>query len=186
MKNKSKFLLLVVVLATGLSAHEVRSSNKPADAGEQMGERDKVREDQIAKLFESMRSGLKRPKLSRIGNRDDLVQRVCTIALSGTLPKPSSAFSFGFYKTADPESISTELNNVASFNARNPKSSLGFSGYSVAVWSVEDSQTAEATYWVGVHLYWSAVLGFFDDYFTDDIVYHNYWKKSVASPCRNK
>jgi hypothetical protein len=49
---------------------------------------------------------------------------------------------------------------------------------------VKDSQTGETTYWVGVQLFWSAAMEFFDYNFTDDIYYHNDWKKFVAPECR--
>jgi len=151
-----------------------------------MGERDKGKEDQVAKLFEKLRSDLKIQKLARIKHRDSLEQRVCTIALTGTVPKQASTRIFGLYKTAQPESISAELYKVASFNELHPKQNPSYSRYSVAVWRAKDSQTGEPTYWIGVHLYWSAAMEFIDYHFTDDIYYHNDWKKSVAPQCRGK
>jgi len=161
-ENQNKILLFIVVLATGLSAQEVPVGTTQASIGQVMGERDKGKEDQIAKLFESIRSDLKIPKLTRIGRRDSLEQRVCTIALTGTLPRQASMGVFGFYKTAQPESIPPELYKVASFNNLHPKFNPSYARYSVAVWRVKDSQTGETTYWVRVYLYWSAHMEFFD------------------------
>ena len=184
MKTQNKTFLIVVLLATGFWPQEMPLANKAATIGLMLGERDKGKEDQVAKLFETLRSDLRRPRLTRIGHRASLEQAVCTSALTGTLPNSTSTGIYGFYKTAQPESISAELNKVALFNAVHPKSNLGFPRYSVAVWRVEDSHTGEATYWVGVHLYNGAIAEFIDDYFTDDIQYHNDWKKSVAPQCR--
>ena len=88
--------------------------------------------------------------------------------------------------TLQPETISPALNHVASFDALHPKNKAGYRRFSVAVWRNRDSQNKEAMYWVGVELYWSAPVEFFDYHFTDDIYYHNEWKKSVAPECRGK
>jgi hypothetical protein len=186
MRNQNKVLLFVVVLTAGLSAQEVRVGPQPANVGQVMGERDKGTEDKIAKLFEKTRSDLKILKLARIRHRDSLEQRVCTIALTGTLPKQASIGVFGFYKTAQPDAISAELYKVASFNDLHPKYNPSYARYSVAVWRAKDSQTGETTYWVGVYLYWSAAMEFVDYHFTDDIYYHNNWKKTIAPQCRGK
>ena len=158
----------------------------PVSEGQVMGERDRDKEDQVAKLFETIRSDSKSFKLSRIGRRDNLEQQVCTIALTGTLLKHSLLGTSAFYKTSRPESITPELNRVALFGTPRPKNNLGYHRYSVAVWRTKDSKTGETAYWVGVELYWSAAAEFFDYHFTDDISYHNLWKKSVAPQCRGK
>ena len=186
MGNRTEILLFFIVLTTSLSAGQALFANKVATAGQLPGERDKNKEDQVAKLFETIRSDLKRPKITRLEHRDSLEQTVCTIALTGTTTKNTSTDISGFYKTEHPESISAELKKVASWSTFHPKSNRGFTRYSVAVWRVPDSRPEEATYWVGVQLYESAVGEFIDDYFTDDIMYHNDWKKSVAPQCRGK
>jgi hypothetical protein len=151
-----------------------------------MGEHDKEKENQVAKSFETIRADSKSPKLSRIKHRDSLEERVCTIALTGALPRTSVMDTFAFYKTSRPESISPELSHVASFDALHPKNKAGYRRYSVAVWRTRDSQTGENVYWVGVELFWSAPMEFFDYHFTDDIEYQNGWKKSVAPECRGR
>jgi hypothetical protein len=186
MRNQCKALLLVVVSAIGLLAQESAIPAKQAGGGRLMGERDKGKEEQVAKLFETVRADAKIPQLTRIRHRDSLEQRVCTIALTGTLPKLTLTPTSALYKTLQPESISTELKQVASFDDLHPKNNPSYARYSVAVWRVRDSQTGEAAYWVGVQLFWSAAMEFFDYHFTDDIYYHNDWKKYVAPECRGK
>jgi len=145
-----------------------------------MRPRDKGKEDQVAKLFETIRVDAKLSRLGRIRHRDSLEQHVCTVALTGVIPRNSVEDTFVLYKTSQPESISTELKQVALFDDDR------FPRYSVAVWRAGDSLAGEVTYWVGVQRYWSAPFEFFDYHFTDDIYYHNDWKKNVAPVCRGK
>lgn len=179
-------LLLVVTLAVGLLAQEVNVPPKHASVAQTIGERDKEKEGRVAKLFETIRADAKIPHLKRIEHRDSLEQTVCTIALTGQLPKRPSGNTFLFFRTANPEFPTPELIKVASFNRLHPKNNPSYARYSVAVWRVKAPETGELSYWVGVQLYWSAGMEFFDYHFTDDIYYHNDWKKSVAPPCRGK
>jgi len=167
-------------------AQEVPLTTTQRHVGQLTDERDKGKEDQVANLFEGIRRDAKLPHLERIRNRESLEQSVCTIALTDPPPKYTSGSLFGLYKTTTPESITPELSEVASFNNPHLKNSPKYARYSVAVWSVKDSQTGEPAYWVGVQLFWSAGAEFFDYHFTDDIYYRNEWKKSIAIPCRNK
>lgn len=177
------FLSGLVLLAA--TAQEVPVIAKQSNVGQLAGARDKAREDQVAKLFEGIRGDAKLPHLKRIEHRESLEQTVCTIALTGKPPK-NTWQTTGFYKTANPGSITPELSKVAIFNNLHPKGNPSYARYSVAVWPVKESQTGELKYWVGVQLFWSAGMEFFDYHFTDDIYYHNNWKKSIAAPCRNK
>ena len=182
----NKVVLLVVALTAGLLAQEVNVPTKRASTAQTIGERDKETEGRVANLFETIRADAKVPHLKRIEHRDSLEQKVCTIALTGQLPKRLSGNTFSFYETTNPESPTPELIEVASFNRLHPKNNPSYARYSVAVWRVKASETGELSYWVGVQLYWSAGMEFFDYHFTDDIYYHNDWKKSVAPPCRGK
>jgi hypothetical protein len=176
---RSRFLsILMLALATALSAQDAA---KQPTAIQPMGERDKLQEDAVAKLLENIRADAKLPPLTRIRHRDEIEQLVCTIALKDAAPP----HSFGIYKTARPDLISTELNRVAFLNQR-PKYNPSYERYSVAVWRVKDPQTAEIAYWVGVRLYWSELQEFVDYHFTDDVFYHNLWQKNVAPQCRGK
>jgi hypothetical protein len=188
MRNQGKVLCFIAcaLLPIDSSAQEVPVAHTPVSEGQVMAEHDRNKEDQVAKLFETIRSDSKSSKLSRIGHRDSLEQQVCTTALTGTLPKHSLMDTFGFYKTSRPESITTELTHVALFDDLHPKNKAGYHRYSVAVWRTKDSKTGETAYWVGVELYWSAAVEFFDYHFTGDISYHNLWKNSVAPQCRGK
>ena len=184
MRNQNRILFIFVLLTTGISAQQVSDSAKQVARRRAMGERDKVKENQIAKLFETIRADAKILQLTRIEHRDMLEQRVCTLALRDTVPPETSTSISAFYRTALPETVSAELHKVASFNDLNPKHSPSYTRYSVAVWRASDSQTGETMYWVGIHLYWSAVMEFYDTHFTDDIYYRNEWKKSIAAECR--
>ncbi len=177
-------VLLMALLAA--TAQEAPVATQHGNVGQLTGERDKEKEDYVAKLFERIRSDAKLPHLNRIGRRESLEQKVCTIALTGKPPKYVSTNTSAFYKTANPDAVTPELSKVALFNNLHPKNNPSYARYSVAVWQSKDSQTGELMYWVGVQLFWSAGMEFFDYHFTDDIYYHNDWKKSIAAPCRNK
>jgi hypothetical protein len=150
-----------------------------------IGERDRSKEDVVAKVFETLRVEAKLPALIRIRHRSSLEQAVCTVAQLGTSNHSPNVLT-AIYKTAQPESISAELSRIALFKEQAPASSLHFPRYSVAVWHVTDSQTGETQYWVGVDLYWSSLEEFVDYHFTDDVFYHNDWKKGIAPQCRGK
>src|SRR5580698_9489448 len=121
------------------------------------GDRDKVKEDAVAKLLETIRADAKIPSLTRIRHRDSLEEGICSIAQAGSLGNRQSGDRAAFYKTSTPESISSELEKVASFNKVGPNSKLAYPRFSVAVWQVKDSQKGETVYWVGVERYPSAL-----------------------------
>ena len=184
MSYKQRAVMLIVLLASPLSARQASLPSQAA-AGPP-GIRDKDKENAVAKLFETIRVDAKIPPLTRIKYRKSLEQTVCTITLNEHVSERAHKKRPGFYKTSNPESISPELNKLALFNDLHPKYNWGVRRYSVAVWRVTDPQTGEAAYWVGVQLYWSAVTEFVDSHFTDDIYYRNAWKKSIALACRDK
>lgn len=178
-----------MVRSSGLAAQETPADHSAVNrAGEVTGERDKDKEDQVAKLFEAVRSNLHSSKLARIERRNSLEEQVCTLALTGTLPAPARLLTdtVAFYRTGRPDAISPELEHVASFDALRPKNKAGYRRFSVAVWRNRDPKTRETMYWVAIELYWSAPVEFFDYHFTDDISYHNEWKRWVAPECRGK
>jgi hypothetical protein len=171
-------LFLVTVLTTSCLGAEAPALANQASAGQAVVERDPEKEDQLGKLFETIRSDANIPPLKRIRHRASLEQKVCTIATTGTLPKYISMNS-AFYKIADPVSISAEFKTIALYK------DAGFPRYSVAIWRIKSSLGGD-TYWVGVELYWSAALEWFNSYLTDGMYYRNEWKKSVAPSCRGK
>ena len=164
------------------TAQQPPPAPKQGTAGRLTSERDKEKEDQVAKLFEGIRAEAKLPQLRRIRHRDDLEQSVCTTALTGNPPEHASTF----YMTADPESIAPELKEIASSNRLDPNNRPWYARYSVAVWREKDSQAGNVAYRVGVGLYETAVAEFVDCHFTDDVHYCGKWKNSVARPCRGK
>ena len=145
-------------------------------------ERDKEKEDDVAKLFEGIRAGAKLVQLHRIRHRPDLEQGVCTSALTNQPPKSVAAF----YITTDPESITPELMRVAAFSKRTPDNKPWYARYSVAVWRAKDLKQEKVSYQVGINLYVDALGEFVDCHFTDDVCYCGNWKKSIARLCRGK
>src|ERR1017187_7361557 len=173
-------LLLVLIAAT--AQESPLAANQEDNAGRLTVERDKEREDQVAKLFESIRAEAKLPQLQRIRHRADLERGVCTSALTD-MP---STVGLAFYITADPESITPELKKIASSNRLDSNKRPRYARYSVAVWRVKYPQAGKVAYRVGVGLYGTAVGEFVDCHFTDDVHYCGNWKESIARPCRGK
>jgi hypothetical protein len=186
MRNHHGILVLFAALTSCLSAHEIPIHIMQANTGQIMSTRDKGKEGDVANLFETIRANAKLPPLTRIRHRDSLEQQVCTMANSGTLPKAHSGNLAPFCLTANPQMVSPELTVVASSNRQDADGKPAYPRYSVAVWRRKDSQSGEETYWVGVQRYWSALEEFVDNHFTDDVFYHDQWKKNVAPECRGK
>jgi hypothetical protein len=182
MRNQDRILFIFLLLTTSISAQQVTVSGKDAAGRPPIGERDKAKEDQVAKVFEAIRTDTKLPPLARIKHRESLVQNLCTIVQTNASPKEMP----GLYKTLHPESVTPELKRLASFNELHPRYNPSLEIYSVAVWRVTDPQTGEATYWVGITAYPSAATEFFMNHFTDDLYYRNEWKKHIAPECRGQ
>jgi hypothetical protein len=175
-------LLLTALLVA--AAQQIPAPTQQAKIGQVMPERDKEKEDQVARLFEHIRAEANLPHLKRIRHRPELEQDICTSALNGERSKHASAF----YVTTDPESSVPELTRIASSNPvdrYHPGRPIN-ERYAVAVWRMKDPQTGSAGYWVGVGLYGSAVGEFVDCHFTDDVHYCGKWKEAIARPCRGK
>src|SRR5262249_51894920 len=147
-------------------------------------ERDKNKEEDVAKLFDAIRAEAKLPRLKRIEHRPQLQQAICTGALTGERPKNVSAF----YVTTDPQSATPELKTIASSN-RLDRYHAGkpiYERYSVAVWKTKTQSGNADDYWIGIGMYGSAAGEFVDCHFTDDVHYCGMWKDSIARPCRGK
>jgi hypothetical protein len=185
------YVSLLVTALLAATAQQVPVDAKQNNVGQLTAERDKEVEDKIAKMFEDIRINAKIPHLKRIGHRAMLERQVCTIALTGKFPTYHATTEFGFYEAARPEITTPELNKVALLAAA-PSRFEGatyhpsYSRYSVAVSKVKGAQAGKPTYWVGVQLFFSAELEFFDHHLTDDSYYRNEWKKAIAPPCRGK
>lgn len=180
MRIRYKVLFVSVGPVTTLFAQEAPIPAKQATGRRLIGERDKAKEDKVVRLFETIRIDAKLPRLKRIRHRDSLEQQVCTVTVNGETPKKSMPDTFALYKTVNLESIPSELRQVASFDDDR------FPRYSISVWRVREVQTREVAYWVGIERYRSSAFEFFDNHSTDDIYYHNDWKKNVVPECRGK
>lgn len=187
-KRAQKVFRIGTTIVSGLvfallaaAAQEAPSPTKQDDAGRLTVERDREKEDQVAKLFEGLRAEAKLPQLNRIRHRAELEQGVCTTALTGNLSKHGAAF----YITADPASITPELKEIASSNKVAPNNRRWYARYSVAVWRMTDPQAGKVAYRVGLGLYETALCEFADCHFTNDLHYGER-KESIARPCRGK
>jgi hypothetical protein len=158
------FLLTALLFA---ASQQIPVSTQQPKIGQVMPERDKEKEDWVARLFEHIRAEANLPHLKRIRHRPQLEQDICTSALNGDHSKRGSAF----YVTTDPESPAPELTKIASSNPQDRYHSGKpiYERYSVAVWRTKDPQTGNASYWVGVGVYGNAVGEFVDCHFTDDV-----------------
>jgi hypothetical protein len=177
-------LPFVITASLGATAQQVPVPTAQSRGGQIMPERDKNKEDEVARLFETTRAAAKLPSLKRIKHSSELEQHICTAALTGERTKVASAF----YRTTTPQLTAPELETIAASNRLDryhPGRSI-YERYSVAVWRTKDSQTGSADYWVGVSLYGSAVGEFVDCHFTDDVYYCGKWKETVARSCRGK
>lgn len=179
-------VVLCVHLTTLLGTPQGPASNASTQVVRRETKRDKDRENEVAQLFESIRARLKLPRLGRIKERDILEKQICTAAIADANSMPHDANFFAVYRTSRIDLISPELNRVASFDALHPKSKGHFQRYSAAVWQTKDLATGETGYWVGVDLYWSAPVEFFDYHFTDGIYDRKRALKYVAAPCLDK
>ena len=179
-KKACSFAVIVTVLYwPGLSFTSAQNIS-----AKQSAERDREREDVVAKLFEAAVADLKLPHLERIPHRADLEEAVCTTALADGQPKHLSRF----YETKHPESSIDEVKKIATSGdftvTQKGKSVPRFDRYSVAVRVKGGPQ--QATYWVGLGFYESATAEFIDCHFTDDVHYCGLWKKSISPACRGK
>ncbi len=173
---------IVFALQAATAQGSPSPATKPGNAERLTVERDKEKEDEVAKLFEGIRFEAKLPPLKRIRHRADLEQGVCTSALTD---KPLK-FGNVSYITTDPQSITPELRKIASSDRVDSNKRPWYARYSVAVWRVKDPQVGKFAYRVGLGLYGTAVGEFVDCHFTDDVYYCGKWKESIARPCRGK
>jgi hypothetical protein len=144
--TRRRLLWLLFFILPLCSPTEAQKGKRP----QLIGEPDKGKEDIVAKIFETIRVDEKLPALIRITHRHELEETVCTAAQVGTFGNRPASQTTAFYKTAQPDSISAELNGVATFKEQLPANRLRFPRYSVAVWQVKDLQAGETQYWVGV------------------------------------
>ncbi len=211
MKHTRLKLIVLLPLLMGCpfsSRLEARQSSTPV----QKPRNDRQKEDAVAKLFDQVRKDAKLHRLSRIEERTSLQQLVCTVAVTGKIPRFRTGFPVlgndsidvvnqqqagnsaakayqpsALYKTTNPEELTPELKRVALLErprGRNGRSP-GYARYSVAVWPVQQPANEKAEYWVSVELYWSTGSEFFLNHFSDAMEWKNEWKTFVAPECRD-
>ena len=197
-------LLMRCPLSNRLEAHQ---SSTPL----QKPQNDRQKEDAVAKLFDQVRKDAKLHHLSRIEERTSLQQLVCTVAVTGKIPRFRSGFPVlgndsidvvnqqeagnsvakayqpsALYKTTKPEELTPELKRVALLERPRKRNGhpSGYTRYSVAVWTVQQPNV-KAEYWVSVELFWSAGSEFFLNHFSDAMEWKNEWKSFVTPECRD-
>jgi hypothetical protein len=154
-------------------------------------------EDEVAGLFATARKDAKLHKLGRIKDRRELQQLVCTVSLTGKVPRFTNGTAVlnttladrpsALYETSNPGEATPELRQVALFERPRGRSghTPGHRRYSVAVWPAQQEKDREPEYWVGVELFWSAGAEFFLNHFSDAMEWKNEWKHFVAPQCKD-
>jgi hypothetical protein len=143
-------------------------------------------EDDVAHLFETLRTKAELPRLARISSRESLEELVCsTASLNAPVWRENRPAAL-MYRTSNPGASSEELERVARF--KDPfegfKGHAGFARYSVAVWMSPNQESGQPVWWVGIELYESAWWEFVDNTFTDDRPFRDDWRKLVTPSCR--
>jgi len=173
---------------------------------------DRQQEDAVAKLFDAVRKDAKLHRLNRIEKRISLQQLVCTVAVSGKVPRfrngspllgngsidgateqsqengaPKADEPSALYRTSTPEELVPELKRVALYERPRGRNghSPGYSRYSVAVWRAQEASNEKTDYWVAVQLFWSEGNEFFQYHFTDAMEWKNEWKQFVTAECKD-
>jgi len=185
--HHTKWLMVFVVSATLCQAQSKPINSPSVDRHALM-----AIEDSVATQFASVRrsSGLR--TLTRIKNRTQLRQMVCTAAVNGGFKRWGTVI----YETNDFSTPNAQLEQLAKFDAPVHKSrtvitdsSVGsfrtggmpkIERFAVAVWPSKNPNS----HWVGIGLYWSAASEWFDLHLTDDLYDRNEWKKTIAPECK--
>jgi hypothetical protein len=193
-KPVTLLLLLSLLPSSGhWQAEPVRQTPDPASAPH----RNSHEEDVVAHVFDTVRADAKLHRLSRITDRKELEQLVCTASVNGKITVSTTTILVGtpslpidipstLYKTASPGDVTPELRTIALFERPRGRSGRtpGHKRYSVAVWPVQREKDSNPEYWVGIGLFWSTGSEFFQNHFTDSIEYKNKWKRFVAPECK--
>jgi hypothetical protein len=142
-------------------------------------------EDEVARLFETLRAKHELPTLTRIIHRQALEELVCSSAALDTAVWGENSPGAVMYKTSDPATTHTELERIARFkDPLQGKNQPSFTRYAVAVWQTSRGGAGSTVYWVGIQIYMSAWWEFIDNNFTDNRANKDDWKKLVTPACR--
>lgn len=142
-------------------------------------------EDQLARLFESIRAKQGLPPLARIGHRQSLEELVCSAAsLDASAWRYNSPAAL-MYRTSDPAAANQHLEQIAGYqDVLQAKGAPRVTRYAVAVWPLSNQGPDRPTYWVGVQVYESAWWEFIDNNFTTKIVVSGgYLTNGLLSQC---
>jgi hypothetical protein len=142
-------------------------------------------EDEVARMFETLRAKDELPPLARIAHRKSLEELVCSSASLGSPVWGQNSPGAVMYKTDEPASSNQDLERIAGFkDPLDGKDGPSFIRYAVAVWPSSNRGSGRPVYWVGIQVFESAWWEFVDKTFTDDRAYGNEWKKLVRPSCR--
>lgn len=142
-------------------------------------------EDQVARLFETLRAKQELPPFTRVIHRQSLEELVCSSAQLDRAVWWENTPGAVMYKTDDLMGT-PDLEEIARYkdifgSSNEPR----LTRYAVAVWPLSNQASGRTVYWVGIELYMSAWWEFIDNNFTDNRSHKDDWKKLVVQPCRN-
>jgi hypothetical protein len=143
-------------------------------------------EDEVARLFETLRAKQELPPLTRIIHRQSLEELVCSSAQLDRAVWWENRPGAVIYKTDDPGTSNKELERIGRF--KDPlasKNQPSFTRYAVAVWPSASREPGQTVYWVGIQIYMSVFWEFIDNNFTDNRSFKDDWKKLVVQSCRD-
>jgi hypothetical protein len=185
MKPLSSSLLRRVALATvilSITAWSPAQVSKPLQ-GQVLR---RTYEENVARLFETIRAKQELPPLMRIMHRQSLDELVCSAAsLDEPVWKNNSPGAL-MYRTQDPGAENADLDEIAEFrDLAQQKGQPTFTRYAVSVWPASKKDDGRPVYWVGIQVYMSAFWEFIDNNFTDDRSSRDEWRSLVTPPCRS-
>lgn len=142
-------------------------------------------EDEIARLFETLRAKDELPSLARIAHRESLEELVCSSASLNAPVWRENRPGALMYRTDNLASSSQDLERIAGYkDPLEGKDQPSITRYAVAVWPASSRESGQPVYWVGIQVYTSAWWEFIDNNFTDNRSYKDEWKKLVTPQCR--
>lgn len=180
MRAGTAVLLCILFASCALARDKVRLDSKQIDAAKHV-------EDIVAARFEERfrELGLKPPRRAR--NELEYRQTLCTATLKGNTAIRRSGsglpwiWSGETYVTDTPEVLPESVRNGIEQTFRKP-GRREYQRYSVTAFpSLNEKEKGK--FYVRIDLRYSAGTEFFEDTFTDEMMYKNQWKKSVDPAC---
>jgi len=141
-------------------------------------------EDEVARLFETIRARDGLPALTRIGRRESLEELVCSAASDDAPVWRENRPGALMYRTDDPAKPTPVLERIAGYiDPLQTKDQPNITRYAVAVWPTSSRESGQPVYWVGVQVYNSAWWEFIDNNLTDNRSNKDQWRKLVTPTC---